>query len=119
VPERQVPQRPHDGELLEPFESGLLGANNRIRSSNSSVPSYHQLVPQRVPRQVDDGLPQVGEGLVRIPQPVVPGSHPQVGVMHDVFGGVQVIEQHSGQPDQGCVLAGEHLSQRVHALHLS
>ena len=62
---------------------------------------------------VDHALPEVGEGLVGVVQPVPLGVHRDEGVLHDLLGGPDVVDQEDGEAHQLAPVRGVQQLERL------
>ena len=69
-------------------------------------PADDAAVSQRRPAAVDDRGPQVGRGGIPIAQRALATVERDEGVLDDVLGGSDVVDEQRPQADQGCPLLG-------------
>ena len=70
-------------------------------------------VPQGRTRPVHDRLAEVGQGLLGVAQPLPAAVHRDERVLHDLFGGADVAEQHGREANQAGVVRPVELNDRL------
>ena len=108
----QSAERGDDRRTLEQDERSVLGARH-VRRRLLQVLVDHRPVPQDGTRPVHHGLPQVGERLLRVPQPLPAPVHRDERVLHHFLGGGRVPHQQGRQADQRPVVRGVQLGDRT------
>ena len=73
------------------------------------VAQRHQTASIVVTGQVQDDRAEVCRGLVRVPDPVRGAGQSDEGLLHEVLGGVAVVEEQADHPDEPTSVLVEHL----------